>query len=381
MKKIRGTNLGNWLVLEKWMQEDIFLETDTEDETWLNRKADPKKLAAVLKQHRDTYVTEEDFQIIASHGMNMVRIPVPYFIFGDVPPFNGCIEYLDLAFDWAEKNGLQILVDLHTVPDSQNGYDNGGITGVCKWCKQPEKVEFALTILEKIATRYGTRTGLFGIEVLNEPISFPVYMTAPSKNAAVDKEEAKGSGFVPMKFLKPFYVEAYQRLRAILPEEKVICFHDGFRLTSWNRFFKKNQMKNVLLDTHIYIFAMESFLPFKAMWLYQLYIAVDKIRIQKAQRQIPVVIGEWCICNKYAEKMKKNIMLKQELEETKRIRYNQVAKLELDAWENTQGYFYWNYQLVRDMENDMEESWKNSWDLRRCWKHGWMPDRLDRQEG
>lgn len=381
MKKIRGTNLGNWLVLEKWMQEDIFLETDTEDETWLNRKADSKKLAAALKQHRDTYVTEEDFQIIASHGMNMVRIPVPYFIFGDVPPFTGCIEYLDLAFDWAEKNGLQILVDLHTVPDSQNGYDNGGITGVCKWCKQPEKVEFALTILEKIATRYGTRTGLFGIEVLNEPISFPVYMTAPSKNAAVDKEEVKGSGFVPMKFLKPFYVEAYQRLRAILPEEKVICFHDGFRLTSWNRFFKKNQMKNVLLDTHIYIFAMESFLPFKAMWLYQLYIAVDKIRIRKAQRQIPVVIGEWCICNKYAEKMKKNIMLKQELEETKRIRYNQVAKLELDAWENTQGYFYWNYQLVRDMENDMEESWKNSWDLRRCWKHGWMPDRLDRQEG
>lgn len=381
MKKIRGTNLGNWLVLEKWMQEDIFLETDTEDETWLNRKADPKKLAAVLKQHRDTYVTEEDFQIIASHGMNMVRIPIPYFIFGDVSPFAGCIEYLDLAFDWAEKNGLQILVDLHTVPDSQNGYDNGGITGVCKWCKQPEKVEFALTVLEKIATRYGTREGLFGIEVLNEPISLPVYMTSPSKNAAVDKEEAKGSGFVPMKFLKPFYVEAYQRLRAILPLEKVICFHDGFRLTGWNRFFKKNQMQNVLLDTHIYIFAMESFLPFKAMWLYRLYIAVDKMRIRKAQRQIPVVVGEWCICNKYAEKMEKNVMLKQKLEETKRTRYNQVAKLELDAWENTQGYFYWNYQLVRDMENDIEESWKNSWDLRRCWKHGWMPERLDRQEG
>lgn len=374
MEKIKGTNLGNWLVLEKWMQEDLFLETDTEDETWLNRKADPKKLAAAMKQHRDTYVTGEDFKVIASHGMNMVRIPVPYFIFGDVPPFIGCIEYLDHAFDWAEKYGLRILVDLHTVPDSQNGYDNGGITGVCKWCKQPDKVEFALKVLEKLATRYGTRKGLFGIEVLNEPISFPVYMTAPSKNAAVDKKEAKGSGFVPMKFLKSFYMEAYQRLRAILPEEKVVCFHDGFRLTKWNRFFKKNQMKNVLLDTHIYIFAMESFLPFKAMWLYKLYIAVDKMRIKKAQRQIPVVIGEWCICNKYAEKMTKNVMLEQELEEIKALRYNQVAELELNAWENAQGYFYWNYQLVRDMEQDIKESWKNSWDLRRCWKHGWMPD-------
>lgn len=39
--------------------------------------------------------------------------------------------------DWAEECGVQILIDLHTVPGSQNGYDNGGITGVCKWCKDP----------------------------------------------------------------------------------------------------------------------------------------------------------------------------------------------------------------------------------------------------
>ncbi|MGO4946396.1 glycoside hydrolase family 5 protein [Blautia sp. Sow4_E7] len=378
MKQIIGSNLGNWLVLEKWMQEDIFKETDTEDEVWLNRKSDPEKLAKVMKQHRDTYVTEEDFKIIASHGINMVRIPVPYFIFGDVAPFCGCIEYLDKAFDWAEKYGLQILVDLHTVPDSQNGYDNGGITGVCKWCKQPEKVEFCLQILERLAKRYGSRKGLFGIEVLNEPISFPVYMTSPSRGKAADKEEAKGSGYVPMKFLKSFYLEAYERLRKILLEEKVICFHDGFRLTKWNRFFQKNQMKNVLLDTHIYIFAMEGFLPFKAMWLYKMYLAVEKMKIKKAQKQIPVVIGEWCICNKYAEKMAKSVMLEQEVETCRRERYLQVAGLELDTWKETAGYFYWNYQLVRDMENEIPESWKNSWDLRRCWKHGWIPDRLDK---
>jgi hypothetical protein len=22
----------------------------------------------------------------------------------------------------------------------------------------------------------------------------------------------------------------------------------------------------------------------------------------------------------------------------------------------------------------MDEEWKDSWDLRRCWKEGWMPD-------
>jgi hypothetical protein len=26
-----------------------------------------------------------------------------------------------------------VLLDLHTVPDSQNGHDGGGLCGVCKW--------------------------------------------------------------------------------------------------------------------------------------------------------------------------------------------------------------------------------------------------------
>ena len=37
MKKIKGVNLGNWLVLEKWMQESFFEGTGVEDEVWLNR--------------------------------------------------------------------------------------------------------------------------------------------------------------------------------------------------------------------------------------------------------------------------------------------------------------------------------------------------------
>ena len=37
--------------------------------------------------------------------------------------------------------------------------------------------------------------------------------------------------------LKQFYKDAYRRLRAILPEEKVIVFHDGFRLGAWKDFF------------------------------------------------------------------------------------------------------------------------------------------------
>ena len=38
--------------------------------------------------------------------------------------------------------------------NGQNGFDNGGICGVCKWSKNPEEVEFVLTVLERLAKRY-----------------------------------------------------------------------------------------------------------------------------------------------------------------------------------------------------------------------------------
>lgn len=374
--KIKGVNFGNWLVLEKWMEPEMFSGVDAEDEIWLNRLMDPEKLARRMKEHRDTYITEEDFRHVAERGVNLVRIPVPYFIFGDRPPLLGCVEYLDMAFDWAEKHGVQILIDLHTCPGSQNGYDNGGLTGVCKWCKDPREVEFELTVLERLARRYGQRPGLYGIEVLNEPISWLVYVTAPSTGKAEDKEEAKGSGHVPMPFLKQFYRDAYRRLRAILPKEKTIVFHDGFRLGAWKDFFVRSGMENVALDTHIYVFAMEKFVPIHKPWVYRIYINSQKKLIDKVQRHTPVIVGEWCISNDYATNAGRGQTLTEELRETKKDRFREIAKLQLDAWSASAGHIYWNYQLLRDRETPMDEEWKESWDLCRCWQRGWVPEKL-----
>ena len=400
MKKIKGVNLGNWLVLEKWMLPELFEGTGAEDEVWLNRKMNPTELKEKMKEHRDTFITEQDFAFIKEQGIWLLRIPVPYFIFGDRPPFNGCVEYLDKAFDWAEKYGLQILIDLHTVPGSQNGYDNGGLTGVCKWCKNPEEVEFALTVLERLAKRYGQREGLYGIEVLNEPISFLVYATAPSTGKAVDKEEAKGSGYVPLPFLENFYRNAYRRLRKILPENKTIVFHDGFRLRHWGKFFHKEHMKNVVLDTHIYIFAMESFVPIHMPWVYQIYIKSQQRLIERIQKDVPVVVGEWCICNKYAEKavsqakseetaakekqekttsevkLAEDISDKSakviEQDELRKKRYLEIAAMQLQAWESGAGWIYWSYQFKPNRKEPLDEKWKESWDFSRCVENGWI---------
>lgn len=291
LDKIRGINFGNWLVLEKWISPDAFGDSPEEDETWLARTLPPEELQERMTRHRTSYITEEDFRLVAQHGYNLVRLPVPYFVFGDRPPFLGCVDCLDNAFTWAERYGLQILLDLHTVPSGQNGYDNGGLVGVCKWHKDPGEVNFALSVLERLARRYGTRPGLYGIEVLNEPISFLVYRTSGTTGKAKDKQEAKGSRHVPLSFLKEFYRRAYRTLRAVLPADKVIVFHDGFRLSRWKDFFRREGMENVLLDTHIYLFAMEYFLPVSFPWIYRLYVALEKHKIEKAARWTPVVVG------------------------------------------------------------------------------------------
>ena len=222
--KVKGVNLGNWLVLEKWMSPSLFDGTTAEDEYYLPTQLSKEVYEAKIKIHRSEYITERDFTRIKSMGMDAVRIPVPYFIFGDREPFIGCIEELDKAFNWAEKYGLQILIDLHTAPDSQNGFDNGGISGICKWSQDPDEVEFELTVLERLAKRYGTRKGLWGIEVINEPVTENMWetMKVPERYPAVDPELAEGSGPVTLDFLRGFYKDAYDRIRKYMPESITI---------------------------------------------------------------------------------------------------------------------------------------------------------------
>lgn len=204
---IKGVNLGNWLVLEKWMSPALFEGTDAEDEYWLPRKLSKEVYEARIKIHRSEYITERDFVTIRRMGMEFVRIPIPYFVFGDREPFLGCVDELDKAFNWAEKYDMKILLDLHTAPFGQNGFDNGGICGVCKWSQNPDEVEFVLGVLERLAKRYGMRKGLWGIEVLNEPITEKAWQlfNVPERYPAKDLVMAEGSAPNTFEFLKKFY--------------------------------------------------------------------------------------------------------------------------------------------------------------------------------
>ena len=384
---IKGVNLGNWLVLEKWMSPALFEGTTAEDEYYLPTQLSSEVYEARIKIHRSEYITERDFVTIKRMGMESVRIPVPYFIFGDRKPFIGCIEELDKAFNWAEKYGLTILIDLHSVPLSQNGFDNGGISGVCKWAQNPDEVEFTLRVLERLAKRYGNRKGLFGIQPLNEPVTENMWETMDVQNryAPVDPELAKGSAPITMKFLRQFYLDAYDRISAYMPKDKYVVIHDGFELMAWKDFMQEEKYSNVILDTHQYLMVAEARGCSQTVEGYLKYIKEElQPQITEMEKYFPVICGEWCLFNSLAcgcdTKGGQSVLNgvegnQQEIlspEEKKEI-YETLAKAQLELWEKGSGYFYWSYKLLTDTVNTPGWIGWDSWDLGRCYDFGWFP--------
>lgn len=385
---VKGVNLGNWLVLEKWMSPGLFAGTTAEDEYYLPTQLPPEVYEARIKTHRSEYITERDFATIKNIGLNAVRIPVPYFIFGDRPPFIGCIEELDRAFAWAEKYGMKILIDLHTAPMSQNGFDNGGLSGVCRWAQLPEEVEFELNVLEKLAERYGKREGLLGITPINEPCTERTWevLGVQRRYPPVDLELAEGSAPITMDFLKEFYKNAYERIRKYLDEDKYVVFHDGFELKAWKEFFAEQDFRNIVLDTHMYLMVAELDGCEQTVEGYRKYIEEHFAKdIAEVQEYVDVICGEWCLFNSYAvgtdtkggQTVLNGMDFSENKEtmdaETKKQIYLQIAEAQLDAWKRGSGYFYWSYKLLLDTVNEPNWIGWDCWDLGKSAALGWFP--------
>jgi glucan 1,3-beta-glucosidase len=365
MDKVRGVNLGNWMVLEKWMYPELFEGTDAQDEDDLARMLPREPLAERLDRHRATYITADDFRYIASLGLNTVRVPVPHFVFDDAPPYYGCIGTLDNAFEWAQAAGLKVLIDLHTAPDSQNGFDNGGITGVCKWHKNPENIDRTIDVLERMAQRFKGHPALYGIQFLNEPISPEMFdaIIAGGRYKPRDPERAAGSEGVPLDILFDFYTRAYHRLRRHLDDDTVLMFHDGFRLKAWKDFMRGPEFKNVVLDTHIYLGMSlrppEGREPGLIDFM-QAALVQSAEDLQEMRAFFPIVVGEWSVMHRPGQ------MGATPLQERAAIRA--MGDAQLHTWEQVDGWFFWSYRV---------KSGAPGWDFTRLVEDGHLPARYD----
>ena len=363
MSKIRGVNLGEWLVLEKWMDTSIFDGTDSRDEDNLCRVLSEEEKEIRFKHHRDTFITESDIEYIKNRGLTSIRLPVPHFLFGDdsrfCTPYVKCIDYVDKLFSWAEKYNLSVLIDLHTAPESQNGYDNGGICAVSRWAQKKENIARTLDVLSMIAERYKSKDNFLGVELLNEPASEEVWERNRRVYKPHDIEKSKSSSSVPLSILFDFYQDGYDRLRKIMGEDKYIVFHDGFRLMQVKTFIKESSFRNVILDTHPYL-EMEGVSETTSTFnhLHRILCTWQE-NINECQKYVPLMIGEWSVPHNILPSLSP---------EQRYESYRLMTSAQLMTFETAFAYYFWSYR-VKCYD-------KLGWDFTECIEREFLPSNL-----
>lgn len=185
----RGVNLGGWLVVEHWMSmgssiwEGVPGEVANKGEYATMEFLGHEKGDSRFEEHRSTWITESDIAEIARSGMNTVRVPVGWWIVGYDNHDNsgkqewkifapGSLKYVDtLINDWAPKNNIAVMVDIHAVKGSQNGRDHSAapVAGQKFWSKYPENVANAVEVARFLADRYKNSEAFLGLGLLNEP--------------------------------------------------------------------------------------------------------------------------------------------------------------------------------------------------------------------
>lgn len=286
-RALHGVNLAGWLSLEQWVTPELFAGTGTLGEDELLRNLGDELYTDLIVEHRNTFITEADFALIAKRGFNAVRIQVPWYALGSDGPASarsvGCKKQVDNAFAWAEENGLMVLVVLDISPGSKGQEEILSTTG------RGQRFDM-LAAISGLASRYAQEPALFGFEVAHEPVV----------------QRRRGmfgiSDGVPMHALRNYYREAYQEVRRAAGDKPCVVFPDAGMPRAWRSFAAKNRYTNVWLDCHLYHFdeRVDATGPAGAAAL----VSRSRSTLQRAQKcGLPVMVGAWSAALPFADSL------------------------------------------------------------------------------
>lgn len=294
------------------MTPAVFSGSNAIDEYTLSQSGAGKE---AIRRHRDTFITEEDFRWMKQNGVEIIRLPVGYWLFEDEDGFVPQASYVDWAFDMAERYGIKLLLDLHAVKGSQNGNDHSGRIGKAEWFKHATYREETVELLVRIAERYGHRPSLWGVQLLNEP----------------------KWGLFHFK-LRRFYKRARKAIAPILPEHVRIVFHDGFTPNMLNGALGFS--RRTVMDAHFY-HGVKAWTKFVSLQTYYTSLQVWQAPlIRYVSRTQPVIIGEWS--GSFRQEVFNQFPVEKHGELVAEHCRKQIASFAAaDAW------FYWNYKTEK----------------------------------
>ncbi len=172
---LRGCNIGNWLLLEMWMQAswDGTIPDQHTLETVLTERFGATEKDRLMEVWRSSFVTERDFDLINTFDFNVVRLPFWHTILeDDSAPFilkEDAFVWMDRAIEWAEQRGIYVILDLHGAAGSQGWEHHSGWEGRNELWTSQENQDRTVWLWRQIAERYRHRTSIAAFDLLNEP--------------------------------------------------------------------------------------------------------------------------------------------------------------------------------------------------------------------
>lgn len=309
-RALQGVNLGGWLVIEKWITPSLFNDTNATNEFEL---AATKQGRERIKHHHTMFITEKDLRWLSEQGIEILRVPIGYWIFGDDKRYEPAVDRLDWLVKTSLSLGLKLLLDLHAAPEAQNRAAHSGSGNrvsnehSTKWLNDVSAQERTIEVLTTIARRYYDSPNIWGIELLNEP--------------SVD--------FLGLKLAR-FYRRAYKKLTKVARPGTHIVFSDGYaplRLTNSLGLLSKPNFPAVL-DCHVYqVFGPRNKNRNQRSQLAQLKWTGRLLRFLRLQQ--PLIVGEW------------SAMVQRKAPKAEIDNYTKAQRAEFDS---TLAHFYWTYK-------------------------------------
>lgn len=170
---LRGCNLGNWFLLETWMLDMKEIPDQYSLERILTTRFGEKEKKRLMDLYRANWITERDFENIASYGFNVVRLPFHYSLLEDdrkpmVMKQDG-LDWLDRAVDMAARKGLYVVLDLHGAQGGQSTDHTTGRSGNNQLWSNPDNKKRCCWLWQSLAAHFKDYPNILAYDVLNEP--------------------------------------------------------------------------------------------------------------------------------------------------------------------------------------------------------------------
>jgi len=157
--------------------------------------------------------------------------------------------------DLCSTYGIQVLLDVHALKDSQNGYDNSGKASGFEWIDETHFKHWGIQDPEWMGHWNGEIYDSINFDNLiwavdNVKNLLDLWGNHPAVFALQPVNEPWEHSDIPV--LKDFYRVTRQLMREFNPELTFV-FHDAFHTSGsvWNDLFEDTE--KIALDTHIYM--------------------------------------------------------------------------------------------------------------------------------